>query len=372
MKKWAKWTIGVSCGVAVTTAIAVPVGLYLSGYWDTYKQITYKVGSGLIDNASMYARSGESNANVSVFDPRFNKDAQNKLQDLSKDLSKKDLQRDFDRVLTDFYEAYEDESSGNSEVEIEDIKVKSKNDDGSFNLTVEYEIEDDKNDIEETKYHDIKWTPKFTVLSKADIESIKAQITGFGKHESNGVDLKDIKEIFLGDDDKDDEDDDGIFDRVAKLNKEYNGFAGMVAYDLSISDIFDQLPKPKTRAASEVTKDTHFRIPSLSLNNGQSAVALTPDKQPNVNIDLSKGHILGITKQELTSLPAGTYTDKAKINEYLSFVFGTANQPSDIKDVTIAEPDVNGYLKLSIHFNNSSTPTEIFYLYVSDPAPAAK
>ncbi len=362
MKKWAKWTIGVSCGVAVATAIAVPVGLYASGYWDVYKQISYKVGSGLTNNASLYAKS--SNEHVNVFDPRYNKDAQDKLQDLSKDLSKKDLQRDFDRVLTDFYEAYEDESSGNSEVEIEDIDVKSKNNDGSFELSVKYEIEDEKTDEDETKWSTITWTPKFTVLTQSDVEEIRQQIGTFGNHESNGVDLEDIKEIFLGDDDKDDPDDDGIFDRVKKLNNEYNGFAGLVAYDLSISDIFDKLDIKKSRAGEQVDKNTHFRIPSLSLNNGKSAVALVPDKEPNVNIT-SNNHILGITQQELSSLPAGTYNQKQDIDKYLSFVFGTANQPSDIKDIVIENPDANGYIKLSINFNNLKTPTEIFYLHVS-------
>ncbi len=369
MKKWAKWTIGVSSAVAVTTAIAVPVGLYCSGYWDkqNFTQIKFDVNSGLVSNA-------RSVTEANVYDARYNKDAQEKLQDFAKNLSIKDLQRDFDRVLTDFYEAYEDETKA-YEMEIEDIKVVSKNDNGSFKIKVGYEIESN-NDYytisknydskEEVRWQEMDWTPNFTVLTKADVASIKAQINGFGNHDNNnGIDLKDLKEIFLGDKDIDDADDIGIFDRIELLNKDYNGLASLVAYELSISDIYDQL-KPQARTGgNEVTKNTHFRIPSISLNNGESSVALVPNEQPSVQIDFSKSHIQGITEQELSSLPAGTYTTKEDIDKYLSFVFGTANQPKDIRDVEISPKDADGFIKLAIHFNSSNTPTEIFYLYVS-------
>lgn len=360
MKTWAKWTIGVSCSVAVVTAIAVPVGLYLSGYWDTYKQITYKVDSGL------FTKTRNANQNISVFDPNYNKDAQEKLQALSKSLSTTDLQRDFNRVLTDFYEAYESKTA-QSETEIEDIRVKSKNNDGSFELSVKYEIEK-KGGNEQTKFQTISWTPKFTVLTDDDVNSIKQQIEGFKNNKTNGVDLEDIKEIFLGEKEKDDPDDYGIFDRVAKLNKEYNGFAGIVAYDLSISDIFDKLEKPTPKANPQVTKETRFRIPSLSLNNGQSSVALTPDKQPIIKIDFNNSHLNGITEQELVNLPQGKHIDKTKISEISKFVFGSDAQSDQIQDIEIDAPDLDGFVKLSVHFIDKNNPTEVFYLYVSKPS----
>lgn len=366
MKTWAKWTIGVSCGVAVATAIAVPVGLYLSGYWDKKQihQIEFNVNSGLSSNA----RTAEK---ANVYSAAFNKDAQDKLAGFAKDLSAKDLQRDFSRVLTDFYEAYEDKKPGGSEVEIEEIIVKGKNDDGSFNLSVQYEIDNDRRDIGDKKpWAPVKWTPKFTVLTSADIDAIKAQISSFGNHDNNnGIDLEDLKEIFLGEKDADDLDDIGIFDQIKFLNKESDGLASVVAYELSISDIYDQLPVAKSRAGgNEVTKNTTFKIPSISLNNGDNSVALVPNEKPNVNIDPTNNHIQGITEQELSSLPAGTYvagTDDAKISQYLSFVFGTAEQPKDIKSVEILGKDADGYVKLTISFNDANKPQEIFYLYVS-------
>lgn len=361
MKTWAKWTIGVGVGVAVATAIAVPVGLYLSGYWDKNKMhlIEFNVSSGLSSNS-------RTSSKANVYDPVHNKDAQDKLNELAKNLSTKDLQRDFRMVLTDFYEAYEDKS-GSYETEIDEIIVKDKNNDGSFNLKVKYEIENDRTGKDIEKWDTIKWTPKFTVLTKPDIEQIKNQISAFGNHDNNnGIDLEELKEIFLGERDADDIDDIGIFDQIKLINKDYDGLAGIVSYEISISDIYDQINKTKTRTnGNDVTKDSKFRIPSISLNKGDSSVALVPNQKPSVNINPSKNHIQGITKQELNSLPQGTYTDRKEIEKYLSFVFGTADQPKDIKSIEIGSVDSDGFLKLSIFFNNENTPTEIFYLYVS-------
>lgn len=226
-----------------------------------------------------------------VYDANKNENANQQLQEIRNNLSPRELQADFNRVLIDFYECYEQET-GKSEIEIDNIQVIKKNDNGSFTLKVTYELEIDtlesnKRDLEVKKTKEIEWTPKFVFLTEKDEAAIKKQVISYNG-EQNGMDLSDLKELFFGEkeDDplEDDFDDYGIFDRLRMINKQNDGYGSMVAYELSVADIFDKLGV--TRQKPTITKDTKFRIPSISLNGG--SLVLVPNIKPRIGSDFKE------------------------------------------------------------------------------------
>ncbi len=331
MTKKAKiWTgVGVGSAAALALGLGLGLGLSSSNYGWNVRTIEFNV-----QNA---ARTYANNHTTNVYAANYNVNAQEEVQRLQQGLTVGDLQYDFNRVLTDFYEAYEYEK-GSTEVEIEHIKVLRKNDDGSFQLKVTYEVETDTYNInprdkELIKSKEIKWTPTLVTLTKEDIVNITRDISGFKDNEQNGMDLEDIKELFLGekDDDKDfddfDDDDIGIFDKLGKINKDYNNQASIVAYSLSVADIFDQL-KPysgmyllKNKITDRVVdKNTQFKIPSLSLN-GDGSVVLVPNEAPSFKFtSILSG--ADFTKVFSTDRDLTMATDAETIN----LVFGNSNQ----------------------------------------------
>ncbi|WP_022935696.1 hypothetical protein ACJA28_00270 [Mesomycoplasma moatsii] len=246
-------------------------------------------------------KSGELPSKVNVYQAEANKNALDRVEIIKKNLTVKQLQFDFDIVLQDFYEAYEAETSL-YEIEIESIKVADKNDDGSFNLDVKYEIEaNDKRDKEQILTKTIKWTPTMKLISKDDIEKIKNDIVKLSEKNNSGFDIKDIKELFLGEKDDNDIDDIGIFDKIALINKDYNGLAYLLAYEISIDDIFSQL-SPSRKG---ITTKTKFLVPSLSLNS--NATVFVPGSQPEMD-----------------------YSQKSLSTSELNVIFGTESTPKII------------------------------------------
>lgn len=262
------------------------------------KTVTFDVA-----NKSLFRAQEPSAQLENIYSADLNPNAKNELDAMTSKLSRKQLQTDFNRVLTDFYDTFEAKLPNGTEIEVERINVLSEQkEDGSFDIEAVVEIEQDDSrsarDKEITKTVKFSWTPKFCLMSDADINQIKEMIRGFGTNETNsGMDLEDIKELFLGevDDDKD-FDDIGIFDKIALINKNYDNLAYLIAYELSVSDIFDPIKaelskqnsgdntpatyniKKANGSGQEVNPNTMFKIPSLSLNSG--TVALVPSAQP--------------------------------------------------------------------------------------------
>ncbi len=142
-------TLGVA-SIAVATPMLVSCS---AGRGHTVKTVKYNVET----KSATYA-TGETHP-TKVFPANLNKQAQAEVQNFQKDLTVGDVQYDFNRALTDFYESYE-AKSGKTEIEIEDIRVLSKNSDGSFQLDIEYELETDTysnqpRDIEQIKHKEI-------------------------------------------------------------------------------------------------------------------------------------------------------------------------------------------------------------------------
>ncbi len=281
------------------TAIAASLPMLTScssGGGHTVKRVEYNVET---KTTTTYAAGAPEVHPIKVFPANLNEQAQADVQNFQRDLTVGDVQYDFNRALTDFYESYE-AKSGKTEIEIENIEVLSKNDDGSFQLKVWYELDYDNymitprdKDVVEPK--EIKWTPKLTTLTKTDVDEIIATVRGFGQEdEANGMDLEDIRELFLGDQDDpndydfddDDDDDIGIFDQLGRINKEYENQSSIIAYSLRISDLFNEITGGKTYSiisragATTPDKNTEFKIPSLSLNSGGSVV-LVPNESPS-------------------------------------------------------------------------------------------
>lgn len=244
--------------------------------------------------------------NVNIYDANYNPDALQQLEEIRQKITVTQLDYDFSRVLQDFYESYEKETPL-YEIEIEKIKVVSKNEDGSFQLRVTYQIEIENkrdNDEEELITKEIRWKPNFVLISKPEIEEIRKKLAGLPNNDTEtGVDLEDIKEIFLGEKDEDDIDDIGIFDKIAKLNKEYDDLVYLLAYEVSISDIYDQLGLP-TKNLKTIDKNTKFHVPSLSLN--ASSTIFLPDRKPKFDMTPKS-----LTKSEIENI----FNDAGNVND---------------------------------------------------------
>ncbi|MGL4647262.1 MAG: hypothetical protein ACRCVI_00865 [Mycoplasmoidaceae bacterium] len=235
---------------------------------------------------------------ANLYDAKFNANAIKIINDYQNQITVASLQKDFNEVLTEFYEIYEVETE-ETEIELSKIVVKSLNTQTkAFTLEVEYEVENETDSREEVKKKlDILWTPNMTAISKADIESLKTAILGYSSTDTN-VDIEDLRELFLGEKDDDDDDDIGIFDRIARINKSYKDMAQMIAYNLTLKDVFGPIiehEKPKSdldgavarmkRAGTVVDLNTNFKVPSLVLNS--QPTALIPDVQPKINFTVN-------------------------------------------------------------------------------------
>lgn len=290
---------------------------------------------------------------LNVIDPAFNNNAQEILQLLINKLTVADLQKDFDFILTDFYDVYEFE---NNEIEIElvdnGIKVlnilPNKNSNGNrvAELEVKYEKETEtRDDIKEILTKKIEWEIKPAIISHSQMEEIKKMITGATTN-NEGIDLSDLKEYFLGefDDDNDNDFDDfGVFDRINKLNKDLNldNLGGLIGYELSLDDIFGELIPP-TRAS--INLQTTFFAPSSALNNAFLYPSSTGKLQYNFNIESLK------LVDEETIL---TYTTPLQLMSILVKSETNDKMQEFIKDIKIEK--VGGQLlKLTVNFKDNT------------------
>ena len=208
-----------------------------------------------------------------VIDPAFNTNAQEILINKINTLTKEMLQKDFDLILTDFYDIYEFENE-NTEIELVDKGIKVLSIEGTANettgfrtakLQVSYEMETEvRDDVSQVLTEEIDWVIKPVISSQAQIDEITLMIKD-AETNMPGIDIKDLKEYFLGEkEDDNDFDDLGVFDRINALNfeKNLNNLGGLIGYELKLSDIYTQIA-PK----AAITMDTIFFAPSASLDN---------------------------------------------------------------------------------------------------------
>ncbi len=301
-----------------------------------------------------------------VIDPAFNTNAQEILINKINTLTKEMLQKDFDLILTDFYDIYEFENEY-TEIELVDkgIKVLSigtADETTGFRtakLQVSYEMETEvRDDVSQVLTKDIDWVIKPVISSQAQIDEITLMIK---EAETNmpGIDIKDLKEYFLGEkEDDNDFDDLGVFDRINALNSEknLNNLGGLIGYELKLSDIYNQIA-PKVA----ITMDTIFFAPSASLDNtfvypsevGKFQYEFNTTFLGTVDLVTVKGMT---TPQDLLSIliKSATNTEMANL----------------VSGITIK--DMGSLLKLTVNFTDPATLSEVVSINPSllkQPAP---
>ncbi|MGL5205364.1 MAG: hypothetical protein ACRC7B_00390 [Metamycoplasmataceae bacterium] len=278
-----------------------------------------------------------------VLDPSLNTNAQQIVDQLFNGLTVAGLQKDFDLILTDFYDIFEFENS-TMEIELERIRVKSVNATArTALLEVTYESEEDDKEGVITK--DITWKITPAVSSQAQIQQIKTMIEN-ASTTNPGIDIKDLKEYFLGENDDDmDFDDFGVFDRIAKLNsdKDLNNLGGLVGYELKLSDIFSELIPTTQR---NVTMDTVFFAPSAGLNN----TFLFPSETGKLDYELDLTTLATITEAQII-----TYTTKEDLRSIIANKSQT--QLDTVDGITIER--LGDLLKVTVNFIDTNTPSEV-------------
>lgn len=242
-------------------------------------------------------KTTRSKRELNIFNGNRNENAKKIIKAIVDKLNVKILNEDFKKILNRFYEVYEVEyENGSTEVEAEildnGMTIVNKNKDGSFQLKIKAEVEKETNgnDKKEIKEETIDWKPRFTLISKEDVADIKVATNNFTKvQEANGteIDFSDLKEVFLGENDGDDDADDrGIFDILEKTNKNYQNLGYLISYKLKLSDLdefYRKLGLKRKQQYATVNKDTEFYIPSIAIN--KTAMTLFPNWKPDFKID---------------------------------------------------------------------------------------
>lgn len=233
---------------------------------------------------------------LNIFNGNRNENATKIIKAIVDKLNVSILNEDFQKILNRFYEVYEvDSENGSTEVEAEildnGMKIVKKNNNGSFQLQIraEVEVETGGKDKESIITKEIEWKPRFTLISKDDVEDIKKKTNNFTKvKEANGtdIDFSDLKEVFLGEKNDDDADDRGIFDILEKTNKNYQNLGYLISYKLKLSDLdkfYEGLGMTRKQQYATVDKNTEFYIPSVAIN--KTAMTLFPNWRPDFKID---------------------------------------------------------------------------------------
>lgn len=246
-------------------------------------------------------KTTRSSRTLNIFNGNRNENATKIIKAIVDKLNVSILNEDFQKILNRFYEVYEiDSENGSIEVEAEildnGMKIVKKNADGSFQLQIkaEVEVETDSrrdDDKEHIVTKEIVWKPRFTLISKDDVEDIKKKTNNFTKVDNtnaNGteIDFSDLKEIFLGEKNDDDAEDRGIFDILEKTNKNYQNLAYLISYKLSLKDLdafYSQLGMTRKQQYATVDRNTEFYIPSVAIN--KTAMTLFPNWKPDFKIN---------------------------------------------------------------------------------------
>ncbi|MGL5522234.1 MAG: hypothetical protein ACRDAW_03115 [Metamycoplasmataceae bacterium] len=295
---------------------------------------------------------------VNVIDANVNVNAEKMLKEgfFSKvNFTVADLQNDFNKVLTDFYEVYELETEI-AEIELQSVKVKdeiatptNKNGNREFTITVSYKSE--TNDQEAIKTKDIIWELKPSFINTNEIKGIKDAILGANTVNPN-IDLKDLKEFFLGENNADDADDIGIFDRVSALNTQenLNNSGVLVGYGITLNDIWKHLIPPTKQ---KITADTVFVVPSISVNT-----FLKPTTPPTRSYELNATNVLTVKKSEFLAsfttalVPTAPDFTKFFVNQATSILL-TPLTPEEVAKIKDINAEILGdFVKITISWTD--------------------
>ncbi|MGL5357535.1 MAG: Vmc-like lipoprotein signal peptide domain-containing protein [Metamycoplasmataceae bacterium] len=310
---------------------------------------------------SIVKQNSKAGEEVNIVDANINVNAEKMLKEgffSKQNFTVADLQNDFTKVLSDFYEVYELET-GDTEVELQSIKVNSEvttptntNKNREFNITVFYTVETDSTDQEKVESKDITWELKPSFINTNEIKGIKDSILG-ANTSNNNIDLKDLKEFFLGEKDADEDDDIGVFDKVSALNKQenLNNSGVLVGYGITLNDIWKHLVAPKRQT---ITADTVFVVPSISVNT-----FLKPTTPPTRSYELNTANVLKIKKADfLTAFAAPMAPTATDFNKFFVDVATsifvtplTAEETAKIKDIS-AEA-LGDFVKITISWTDT-------------------
>lgn len=324
---------------AIATAIALPIVLT-----QQQQQNTNKLLSTIQYSLDKNSRAGA----IYELDPNFNNNATSKLYERFANMSKEDLQYDFNRILTDFYEVYE-LANHQFKAEIDRVVVNSlsavnpTDNTRTAQLSVTYDVETNTggHDREERVTLDRSFVVKPSYITNDEITQL-TELLRYDQSNNINIDLSDLREVFFGEHDADDFDDLGIFDQISKLNSEHgitNGVGtGLMSYEVRLSDLA-YTPK------RVVDLNTKFKIPSLSINT-----YAVPNQK--VNMSLNYPTISKITKANFAALFGNNNltTKYSNIKPYVNNLI----VETQVVDITIDDNTAGQYVKLIIETNEGS------------------
>ena len=229
--------------------------------------------------------------------------------EIFKNISQSNLQKDFDKSITLLYDAYEYENESISswkiknsstilrdeeievEADIEDIKVIGKDESDPTGLTwkveVTYEVEYDydyystKDRDDDDKY--VKQIRKFTIkpdfASNQTIESLRTILSkDYSDNEGNNIEVDELREFYFGDNEIDDYDDIGVFDRLKLFRKNYQANDGSIlGYKINLTDLAPHIQNGEVVENYDYTKDQNSEYSVAPLKNAwKSTEFFTP------------------------------------------------------------------------------------------------
>lgn len=332
-----------------------------------------------------------SSRTLNIFNGNRNENATKIIKAIVDKLNVSILNEDFQKILNRFYEVYEiDSENGSTEVEAEildnGMKIIKKNANGSFQLQIKAEVEKETNgnDQESIVTKEIEWKPRFTLISKEDVADIKNVTNNFTKvQEANGteIDFSDLKEVFLGENDGDDDaDDKGIFDILEKTNKNYQNLGYLISYKLKLSDLdafYSQLGMTRKKQYATVDKNTEFYIPSVAIN--KTAMTLFPNWRPDFKIDRKSTKNTAELGALITTNKGAASTTEGMVElinnlgintniDGLSNPIETVIKEKGIKSIEFHKDDIGSITDFILIFNytNDRKTSDAFYISPSD------
>ena len=332
-----------------------------------------------------------SSRTLNIFNGNRNENATKIIKAIVDKLNVSILNEDFQKILNRFYEVYEiDSENGSTEVEAEildnGMKIIKKNANGSFQLQIKAEVEKETNDNDQESIvtKEIEWKPRFTLISKEDVADIKNVTNNFTKvQEANGteIDFSDLKEVFLGENDGDDDADDrGIFDILEKTNKNYQNLGYLISYKLKLSDLdafYSQLGMTRKKQYATVDKNTEFYIPSVAIN--KTAMTLFPNWRPDFKIDRKSTKTTAELGALITTNKGAASTTEGMVElinnlgintniDGLSNPIETVIKEKGIKSIEFHKDDIGSITDFILIFNytNDRKTSDAFYISPSD------
>lgn len=296
-------------------------------------------------------------------DPNINTNAQDEAyKTFAQKLTKDNLQKDFDLVLSKFYNAYEyeNETTGDTEIEaeVERIKVDSvTNKEGKLtaSLSVTYDVEVDVEDGKDeegfkTQVKELELKPMFA--TNAEIEKITKMLESASNKgdSSNGdntfeVDADDLYELYVGDKEDNEK---SVFEQVGSLMTQ-SKYGGLLGYSVQISKLA-YTPESSTYSLIEnrLTGDEEIFAPSTVIKDFYVPEMPTTIASNGIDLTLSYSKISTKTKEELMQIK-----EVAKLSEIL-FTPIPDGKVSLVNSISWKEDTTNNGLILSVQLKSGS------------------